>query len=189
VGVALSAGVESIWLGGTDEVLRIDVATEQVDLRVPMPGRSPDLGVVAVAGTVWIASRTAIVRIDASSGATTASIPGDASRLAFADGRLWAIRGSELLEIDVDAISIVSTTPGLPGTGTMAVAFERIWVAGPEGGGPAGSVAGVATSSGELDRSASFPASVGDLAAGAGGIWIAEDAGGGTPVIRRFAAP
>ena len=188
VGVALSAGPTGIWLGGTDEIVRVDPATNQVALRVIVANRSAELGVAAIADAIWVATRAEILRLNGTDGTTTGRIAGDASRLVVSGGYLWATRGTELLQIDPTAAAVLVFIPGLPTGAELVASGDRVWAAGPTAGGPVGQVVGVSAATGLRDI-LTDTVSVRDLAAGAGGIWVISDTDTDGGTIYRFAVP
>jgi hypothetical protein len=188
VGVALTSNPDAVWLGGTDEVIRIDPATNAVSLRVPVPNRSADLGIAIVGDGVWVGTRAEIVRLSAADGSVTARIAGDASRLAFGAGFLWAIRGTELLRIDPATTAIQAFIPGMPTPAELVAKTDRIWVAGPAAGGPVGTVVGVSVTT-DVVEFVSATVSVRGLAVGRGTIWLVSDSDADPGTIHRFATP
>jgi hypothetical protein len=124
-----------IWLGGADEVVRVDATANVVDARFPVPNRGPELGIAVDGAALWVATRTAILRLDPSTGDVTAQIAGDAGSLALLDGTLWATRGTELLRIDPATAVIVEFIPGLSSNGPIAAQSGSLWIGG--GSGPA----------------------------------------------------
>ena len=132
-GQALAEGPGVVWLGGTNEVVRIDVATSTANLRVPVGNHSPELGLAADGASVWIATRTEILRVDAITGTTTARLQGDATSLVLLDGTLWATRGTELLRIDPVEAVVLEFIPGLFSSGPIALRSGTLWVAGGSG--------------------------------------------------------
>jgi len=188
VGVALAASPDAVWLGGTGEVIRIDPATNAVSLRVPVAGRSADLGIAIVGDGVWVGTRVEIVRLSTADGTVTARIAGDASRLSFGAGFLWAIRGTELLRIDPATTAIQAFIPGMPTPAELVAGSDRIWVAGPAAGGPLGTVVGVSVTTDVIEFVAET-VSVRDLAVGGGTIWLVSDADADPGTIHRFTTP
>lgn len=182
-GQALAAGPGVVWLGGSDEVVRIDVATNTVTLRVPVGNRGPELGVAADAASVWIATRTEILRVDATIGTTTARIQGDANSLALVDGTLWATRGTELLRIDPIEAQVLEYIAGLSDSGPIATESGVLWLGG--GSGPS-IVQGWTLASGRLAYLAEVASRANGLALTSDTIWIATNEG---DVIYRFRLP
>jgi len=188
VGIALASSPDAVWLGGTGEVIRIDPATNAVSLRVPVAGRSADLGIAIVGDGVWVGTRVEIVRLGTADGTVTARIAGDASRLSFGAGFLWAIRGTELLRIDPATTEIQAFIPGMPVPAELVATNDRIWVAGPAAGGPVGTVVGVSVTSDAIEFVAET-VSVRDVAVGGGTIWLVSGADADPGTIHRFTAP
>ena len=188
VGIALASSSDAVWLGATDEVIRVDSTTNSVTLRAPVPNRSADLGIAIVGDAVWVGTRVEIVRLNASDGTVTARIGGDASRLAVGAGFLWALRGTELLRIDPATTEIQAFIPGMPVPAELVTTNDRIWVAGPAAGGPVGTVVGVSVATNVVELNADT-VSVRSLAVGAGTIWLVSDADADPGTIHRFTAP
>ena len=188
VGVALASSPGAIWVGGTNEVIRIDPTTNAVSLHVPVANRSADLGIAVVGDGVWVGTRAEIVRLSAADGSVTARIAGDASRLAFGAGFLWAIRGTELLRIDPVTTVIQAFIPGMPTPAELVARSDRIWVAGPAAGGPVGTVVGVSVTTDVVEFLAET-VSVRDLAVGGGTIWLVSDSDADPGTIHRFPTP
>jgi hypothetical protein len=182
-GQALAEGPGVVWLGGSDEVARIDVATNTVTLRVPVGNRSPELGIAADAAAIWIATRTEILRLDANTGTTTARLQGDANGLILLDGTLWAARGTELLRIDPVEAQVLEFIPGLSDSGPITAGSGALWIGG--GSGPS-IMQGWVLASGRLAYVAEVPSSANGLALTSDTIWIATNEG---DVIYRFRLP
>ena len=134
-GHALAEGQGVVWLGAANNVVRIDVATNVVDARFPVPNRGSELGIAVDGAALWVATRTEIQRLDPASGDVTARIPGDAGSLVLLDGTLWATRGTELLRIDPAAAVVLEFIPGLSSSSPIAVQAGVLWIGG--GSGPA----------------------------------------------------
>lgn len=164
-GRALAAGPGVVWLGGTNEVVRIDVASSTANLRVPVVNRGPELGLAADDASVWVATRTEILRVDAVTGTTTARIQGDATSLVMLDGTLWATRGTELLRIDPVEAVVLDFIPGLFSSGPIAVRSGTLWVAG--GSGP--------TILQGWDLASKRPAYVAEVATAGSGLAVTSD--------------
>lgn len=189
VGVAIAAGRSGIWLGGTNEVIRIDPATNAISLRVPIPERAADLGVAVTDGAVWVATRTQILQLDPGNGSVRASIAGDATGLVLANGAVWATRGTELLRIDPARAEVTAFVPGFPGGIALAATEDHVWVGGPPGGGGSGAVLGASTLDGWIELTGVLPASVLDVAAATGTLWITPDEDAPGELAYRFAIP
>jgi hypothetical protein len=184
-GGALAEGNGVVWLGGLDTVVGIAVGDNAVGPRAGVPGRAADLGVAVVGSGTWVATRTEILQLDASSLALIGRVTGDATRLVSAGGFVWATRGSELAQINPSTALAERFIPGTPGGLAIAASEGRIWVAGAAGTGGA-TVAGVETATGTL----AYRGSAGTLAIGltvtSSEVWVASDEEG---VIHRFALP
>ena len=185
VGAALTDAGDAIWLGGVDEVVRIDPIALEVSVRVPVPGRGADLGIAAIGSDLWVATRTEILRLDRSSGTVTARLPGDATRLAVLDGMLYASRGAELLRIDPVAAAVTAYIEGIPARSPMTISSGRVWIAGPPGG-AVGEVVGFEVSTSTIGFRGSTPRSTVALAVSTDTIWLATDE---ADSIYRFALP
>ena len=189
LGVALAAGRSAIWLGGTNQVLRIDPAANAVTLRVGISQRGPELGIAVTDGATWVATSTQILRLDPTTGDIVSSIAGDAARLAVANDAVWATRGTELVRIDATSGAATTFVPGFPGGGALAADADHLWVGGPPGGGGSGVVVGASSVDGWIELTGVMPASVLDLAADAGTLWLTPDEGDDSAAIYRFAIP
>jgi hypothetical protein len=185
VGGALAEGEGVVWLGGLDSVAGISIGDNAVGPHADVPGRSPDLSVAVVGSSVWVATRSEIVELDQSSLAIIGQVTGDATRLATADGYLWATRGSELVQIDPTTAHVERTIPGMPTGAAIATSAGRVWVAGPPGS-AAIAVVGVDTANGTI----AFGAAAGQfeiaLAVTPSVIWVASD---DERIIHRFTLP
>lgn len=189
VGVALAAGPSGIWLGGTNDVMRIDPASNAVTLRTPVSERSADLGVAVTASDVWVATLTQILRLNPADGSVRSSVAGDASRLAVANGAVWAARGTELVRIDTGTGQATAFVAGFPSGIALSASGAHLWVGGPPGGGGTGIVVGGSSVDGWIELTGVLPASVLDIAAGVGTLWVTPDEGDARTQVYRFATP
>jgi hypothetical protein len=177
--------VGRILVGGENRVVRVDPASDATDLAVPVPGRPAQLGVAGFDGAIWVATQTAIVRLDEGDGAVTGQIAGDATALAIADGRLWASRGIELLRIDTAALAVDEILAGIPAGSPMGAAEGFLWIAGPPGGGAA-TVVGVDPAGPSIAYQSIVEGGAVDVAATGSIVWVAQDEG---TSLSRFGRP
>ena len=182
-GQALAEGDGVVWLGGSDEVLRVRIDSNAVDVRVPVPNRGSQLGLAVDGDSVWVATRTEILRLDGATGTVTARIGGDAGSLVLVDGVLWATRGSELLRIDPATAQILEFIPGLPSSGPVATTSNTMWFGGGSG----------RTTVQGWDLGTRRPAYVGEVTYGGSALavtldtlWVASDE---ADVVSRFRLP
>jgi streptogramin lyase len=117
-----------------DELVRIDPATDAVDLRVTVPVFH---NVAAGAGAIWVVDGVGqLRRVDAASGELSEAIAAGANTVGLAadDIAVWGIRGDrmvwrypatggELLEAELGA--------AVPGRSRVAVGAGAVWVAVP----------------------------------------------------------
>jgi hypothetical protein len=182
-GRAMVEGQGVVWLGAADEVVRIDVAANAVDARIPVANRGPELGIAVDGTALWVATRTEIQRLDPETGEVTARIPGDAGSLVLIDGTLWATRGTELLRIDPTAATVLEFIPGLSSSRPIVGQAGELWVAG--GSGPA-ILQGWDLESTRAAYVAEVPSAGSGLALTSDTLWVASNEG---DVVYRFRLP
>jgi len=184
-GVALAVDSGAIWLGTTDGVARIDAETLAVGLRASVSDRSAELGIVRFGDSLWVATRTRIVRLDPATGDAVGSVSGDATALGSDGTSLWALRGTELLRIDVASGTAIPVLAGLTASSPAVFVDGRMWTVGPPGG-TAVTLRGIDLSAGRIAYLGAIPAPARDVAIGGGYAWIAADDGS---ALRRFVLP
>lgn len=182
-GQALVEGQGVVWLGAADDVVRIDPAANVVDGRFRVANRGPELGLAVDGAALWVATRTAIVRLDSETGAETARIQGDAVALLMLDGTLWATRGTELLRIDPAAAVVLEFIPGLSSSGPAVAQRGFLWFG--FGGGP-GTIEGWDIASARAVFLAEVPSNASHLTLTSDTIWADSDE---ADVVYRFRLP
>jgi hypothetical protein len=122
------AGFGGIWVQvdpPVDEMLKVDVSTSQIVLRIPR-GRN-----VAMADdAVWVALGEEVVKIDPVSGETQLTAPVGGSYLAYGAGSVW-VAGPEgaLVRVDPTTGTPVASIPVAPaGVTEVAATDDAVWV-------------------------------------------------------------
>lgn len=172
-GVAVGDG--AVWVGtwGVDRsrVVRIDPASNRVMASTTVPQGQAELAVGA--GAVWVASLSdnSVSRIDPATNkvAATIAVGRQPSGIAVAAGSVWVASALDdtVTRINPASNRVVATIP-IPGQGSalsLAAAGGSVWVSGNRGLGridPAG------------NRVTPVDVCCGELAAGAGGLWVAD---------------
>jgi hypothetical protein len=149
----MAAGAGALWVAGSDEVIRIDPATDGVRARIPVGGTGSGPATVAVgAGAVWapVAVPGALWGIDPGSNKVTARIPlggplaGPVSVSAAGDG-VWIASDADpdpgtgtasdgrLLRVDPRRKRVVATIPLPARPVAVAAAPGAAWVATDDG--------------------------------------------------------
>ncbi|MDP9203300.1 MAG: hypothetical protein M3P26_15405 [Gemmatimonadota bacterium] len=121
-----------------DQLVEIDQSTNDVGLRVSLPGTATYL--VEGSGSIWVSvaenAGTRLLRIDPTTGSTIASIPLDGEVRAAGAGAVWAVgafhrdRAAVILKIDPATNSVAATIslPEGPNTATaIAVDGNVVW--------------------------------------------------------------
>jgi YVTN family beta-propeller protein len=172
-GVAVGDGAVWVATWGADRsrVVRIDPAGNRVVASVAVPLGQAELAVGA--GAVWVASSSdnSVSRIDPATNrlVTTIAVDRQPSGIAVAAGSVWAASALDdtVTRIDPARNRVVATIP-IPGQGSalsLAAAGGSVWVSGNRGLyriDPAG------------NRVTPAGVCCGELAAGAGGLWVAD---------------
>jgi YVTN family beta-propeller protein len=172
-GVAVGGGAVWVATWGVERsrVVRIDPAGNRVVATIAVPRGQAALAVGA--GAVWIASSSdnSVSRIDPATNKVAATIAVDRqpSGIAVAAGSVWVASALDdtVSRIDPASNRVVATIP-IPGQGSalsLAAAGGSVWVSGSRGLGridPAG------------NRVTPVDVCCGELAAGAGGLWVAN---------------
>jgi virginiamycin B lyase len=172
-GVAVGGGAVWVATWGVERsrVVRIDPAGNRVVATIAVPRGQAALAVGA--GAVWIASSSdnSVSRIDPATNKLAATIDVDRqpSGIAVAAGSVWVASALDdtVSRIDPASNQVVATIP-IPGQGSalsLAAAGGSVWVSGSRG-------------LGRIDPASNrvTPVDVccGELAAGAGGLWVAN---------------
>lgn len=140
--VTTGVGTKTAYAGGVvDSVTRVDVTSNSVVTRIPVPQAAGGLtrpsarGQIAVgSGAVWIvAADGSIARIDPARNVVSKVIPGvAATQVAVGAGAVWALGGDRLWRIDPTtggvSAPIALQTAGSTG---LAVGGGAVWVADP----------------------------------------------------------
>jgi YVTN family beta-propeller protein len=172
-GVAVGGGAVWVTAGGYQDtrVLRIDPVSNRVVASIPVPDGSDRLAVGA--GAVWVANRSdnSVSRIDPAGNrvAATIGVGREPLGITVAAGSVWvaSMLDDSVSRIDPAGNRVVATVP-VPGQGsavTVAAAGGAVWVSGNRGLhriDPAG------------NRVTATGVCCGDLAGGAGGLWVAN---------------
>jgi hypothetical protein len=137
---------DSLWVVAGDSpgaIDRIDPATNEIVADIPLPGVSCT-GAVAAFDAVWACSTDGIVRIDPATNTVTTLIPLTTvvqARLAAGGGSVWAfategdaLSPDALYRIDPSTNSVATTVDLGHNGGTMAYAFDALWVTAPRDG-------------------------------------------------------
>jgi YVTN family beta-propeller protein len=172
-GVAVGDG--AVWVGtwGVDRsrVVRIDPASNRVVAATAVPQGQAELAVGA--GAVWVASLAdnSVSRIDPATNkvAATIAVGRQPTDIAVAAGSVWVASALDdtVTRINPASNRVVATIP-IPGQGSafsLAAAGGSVWVSGNRGLSridPAG------------NRVTPVDVCCGELAAGAGGLWVAD---------------
>lgn len=143
---AIGAGPDGVWVvvngqSGAPLLVRIDPSTDSVVRRIALPGFDATY-LVAAEGSVWVTDvelrGTRLLRIDADTGSTIASIPVDGEARAAGAGAVWAIaavhrgRAGSILKIDPGTNRVVATIDlpdHLVPTG-VAIDGNTVWALG-----------------------------------------------------------
>lgn len=142
-GVEVVSGAGAVWVAGSDELLRIDPATNHVVKKIDVGGLPTQLGISR--GAVWVTTfkqgaatlTQELVRVDPATDTVTARVPaGDVVQdLATDDSGVWMLTGGDL---DRPALRLIHVDPAtgkvsarIPLTKLPSL-FVRV-VAGPEG--------------------------------------------------------
>jgi len=183
---------DAVWVPDCTHhvVVQIDPATNAVARSIAIDFRVDDEGAfAAVAGSLWVfvADSTAVmstlVRADATNGAIQARISvGPGSYVVAGDSAaLWvsSTRGALLMRIDPRKNAVVASVPITPRPKFLTVGGGGVWVLHQR----TGSVSLIDPTSNEFATSvpAGVPTPWGDIATGAGAVWVSVD---GTPVTR-----
>jgi YVTN family beta-propeller protein len=172
-GVAVGDGAVWVATSGVERsrVVRINPASNRVVASVAVPLGQAELAVGA--GAVWVASSSdnSVSRIDPATNKVAATIAVDRqpSGIAIAAGSVWVASALDdtVTRIDPARNRLIATIP-IPGQGSalsLAAAGGSVWVSGNRGLSrldPAG------------NRVTPVDACCGELAAGAGGLWVAD---------------
>ena len=171
-------------------VVQIDPAANTVTRSVPIDFRVDDEGAFAAAlGSLWLfvtdslAATSTLVRADASTGAIQARIFVGAGSYVIAgdSAALWvsSTRGAVVMRIDPRKNAVVASVPVTPRPKFLTVGAGGVWVLHQR----TGSVSLIDPTSNEFALSvpAGVPTPWGDIAIGAGALWVSVD---GTPVTR-----
>jgi YVTN family beta-propeller protein len=188
---AMAAGAGALWVAGSDEVTRIDPATNSVTARIPVGATGSGPAAVAVgAGAVWVpvAVPGALWAIDPASDKVTARISlggplGGPISVSAAGGSVWvaccgppdtgpATSSGRLLRVDPRRKRVVADIPLPARPVALAADASAAWVA--TAGGQ------VLMVSSKRNRIAATIAAGGPLgfsqtiAVGPGGVWLAD---------------
>ena len=139
--LAFAAG--AVWaVGDRARLLRIDPETGEITRRIPLgpgvarPPAHPRGETLAAAGdTLWIATRSGVIEVDARSGtilgrASAPALPAEVARRTAADpGGLWLSSPTRREVLRIDARTRRVTRISVPGDpGPLAVVDGRLWV-------------------------------------------------------------
>jgi YVTN family beta-propeller protein len=171
----VAVGVGAVWVTAGDyqdtRVVRLDPASNQVAASIPVPDGSDRLAVGA--GAVWVASRSdnTVTRIDPASNqvAATIDVGREPAGITVAAGSVWVASTLDdtVSRIDPASNQVVATIP-VPGQGsavTVAATGGAVWVSGNRGLHRIDPASNRVTATGVC---------CGDLAGGAGGLWVAN---------------
>jgi YVTN family beta-propeller protein len=172
-GVAVGGGAVWVTAGGYQDtrVLRIDPASNRVVASIPVPDGSDRLAVGA--GAVWVANRSdnSVSRIDPAGNrvAATIGVGREPLGITVAAGSVWvaSMLDDSVSRIDPAGNRVAATIP-VPGQGsavTVAAAGGAVWVSGNRG---------LHRIDPARNRVTATGVCCGDLAGGAGGLWVAN---------------
>lgn len=156
--VAIAVGAGGVWVADpySDNVARIDPATDLVSAPIPV-GNGP--GAIAVgANAVWVANSLddAVVRIDPNTNAVTNTVDvgRSPSGLAFGDGAVWVANSGDGTVSRIDPHTYAVTTIPVGGSPqAIAVGGGRVWVTVQ----PAAAASGTARPGGDLRVDSELP--------------------------------
>jgi streptogramin lyase len=190
--LGIAVGPRSLWVPscGTGELNEIDPGTNTVVRRYPVrigPGRE---GAVAYTdGSVWLpinrpdTTSTLIARIDPANGRVVAAIPvpprSDVVVAGFSAVWVASSTANQVVRIDTRVNAIVARIPVGTSPKFMAVGEDALWVQNRADG----SISRLdpTTNMEQARVQTDAPTKWGDLAAGAGGVWLSVN---GHPVTR-----
>jgi hypothetical protein len=187
----MTAGAGALWVAGSEEVIRIDPATNSVAARIPVaPTGSGPAGVAVGAGAVWVpvAVPGALWGIDPKSGKVTAKIPlggplGGPLSVSAAGDSVWvaccgeggtgaSASGGRLLRVDPRRKRVVADIPLASSPVAVAADASAAWVA---------TASGQVLMVSEKRRAVVATVDAGGplgfnqtIAVGAGGVWLAD---------------
>jgi hypothetical protein len=201
-----TAAFDSLWVlavdgpllddGTVPAVLRIDPVTTEVVATIEVPGRLCQ-GLGASPEAIWACGPDGLARIDPATNAVVAQVPFDAplavSRLAYGAGSVWAFGTSAigpdtLVRVDPTTNAVAATIPLGHVAGTMAFAFDALWVTSP----PDDVVLRVDPSTNTVEVWSSGIEGAGQVAAGEDALWVSlygekgSQAPDGAPTIVRL---
>ncbi len=190
LGIAVTSS--SLWVADCEHhtVVEIDPAKNAVDRTLTVDFTVDDEGALAaVGGSLWLfvtdstAAISSLVRVNAQSGAIEKRIfVGAGSYVVAGDSTaLWvsSTHGAAVMRVDPGKNAVVASVPVTPRPKFLTVGAGGVWVLHQR----TGSVSLIDPTSNEYATSipAGVPTPWGDIATGAGAVWVSVD---GTPVTR-----
>lgn len=167
---SVATGEGNVWATRGNSVLKIDPATNQTVVRIPI---SQPLAIAVGAGALWVTTAgERLLRIDADSNTLTArvSLPAQGVAPAVWHNGLWmivSIGQGNVWRFDPNSLSPTSTFTTATGATDLAVGEGSVWALN-----SAGSVWRVEPSSGRVMKIALAHRPTG-IAAGHGAVWAA----------------
>jgi hypothetical protein len=147
--ISLASYGSDVWaLTDTHELVRIDVRTNVVTLRVPVAGLADDTTVITGGGALWLdglssSGHSRLLRVDPSTGAISArtNLPAGCGQAAYGLGHVWVLCNGtdtvQVLRINPATALVDAQTGALPGPAYSLVAgSEGVWYI-PDDAGPA----------------------------------------------------
>lgn len=196
----------SLWVATPGSVVRLNLRNGSAVARIPIPTNGVNAGLAFGAGSIWLAptGTSQVLRIDPSTNRIIAKIDlrtNDNGRLsligggvAFAAGRVWVSRDSNLAHGDVISINpATNAVSGKPvpvgsGPGTLVSAFGSVWVDNTSvvlgNTAPSPMYPAVSRIDSRTRRVTTEPFS-GTPATGFGSLWIQSDTGSDDAAIVR----
>jgi ABC-type oligopeptide transport system substrate-binding subunit/streptogramin lyase len=134
---AIAFGAGSLWVSDyglfkgpilSDGIVRIDPSSGRVTARVAVWRPGP---LVFGDGALWVGRDGAVLRVDPTSDAVSAStaLTGRVSSIAFGGGYVWARTDSTLWQLDPNTTRLVRGFPVPAGNGQIAWAAGSAWLA------------------------------------------------------------
>lgn len=173
----VAADGDTIWVSDASRatVVGLDATTGTVSGEIPTGAGDPrDAGLALVDGRLWVANLGGSVGVlDAATGARVARIqvaPGEPAAVAVAGPWAWAPRhgpGGGLTRIDARSMGDPAPTAMRDSAFAVAVAGDRVWVSGLEGG-----LFAVDASTGEVRLDVDLAGSPRGVTIAAGDVWV-----------------
>jgi virginiamycin B lyase len=184
---SLASGFGALWvpLCQHGRIARVDGKTSGVGVPIEVAVADPAGRIAVGVGSVWVASTAAgiVSRVDADTGEVVAEIrvAGEPSSVAFADDAVWvtSARGDVLTHINAHTNEIVDTLKVGPRPGRLVVGEGAVWTLNRGDG----SISRVDPKTHKVEATIAIgaDASDGEIAAGAGSVWVSAP---GLPLVR-----